>query len=95
MALHKTCPKCGFVIHCKKSVCDECKYVFTSSCKKSWKCIVRDSRSKESSKACELRKASDRERKARKRAGENDDEASFRKMNDKRAKAVVKQMRVN
>ena len=77
--LHKTCPKCGYLSHCTKSVCDVCQYVFSNKQSKK-----RNSRSNESSEMCELRRASDKERKARKRASENDDEAFMRRAIDRK-----------
>ena len=77
--LHKTCPKCGYLSHCTKSVCDVCQYVFSNKQSKK-----KNSRSNESSEMCELCKASDKERKARKRASENDDEGFARRAIDRK-----------
>ena len=85
---------CKHVLHCRKSVCDVCGHVFSSS-KNSKKCAMRKSRARpETVESSELRKACDRERKARKRACESDGEASVRKLNDRKYKILIKQKKV-
>ena len=57
--------------------------------------MMRERISMEIKEMCELRKASDRERKARKRASACDDEASIERLIDQKRKAVVKHLRLS
>ena len=86
MALRKTCPKCQSPNHCRKSQCAECGYLFSG--KKSNKIEMRNKRSKKTMEMCELRKANDRERKARKRASASDSDTNLRRASDRLHKAT-------
>ena len=85
MALHKTCPKCESISHCRKSQCPECGYLFSS--KRCKKVEIRNRRSKETVETCELRKANDRDRKANKRANEPECDTELRRASNRLCKA--------
>ena len=86
MALRKSCPKCETINHCKKSRCVKCGYALSSKgkCKK---VEMRKRRNKETLEMHELRKAIDRDRKARKRASESSNDIELRRASDRLCKA--------
>ena len=68
MVFTKICPRCKCVQHVRRAACAKCPYVFRKS-----------SKTNESEDKCELRRVSDREGKARKRANETCEEAEKRR----------------